>query len=162
MELGPISKRDMYGEELGRIAEKMNLVHGTRVGWDDKQKYRDWLIEMASQGVLTSDEYDARMEWIESVQTEREMQVAFVDLPRMPLTERPEPKQKKQRQSAPGSATYFIARSPYWTAFIAGFEWTVFLIGVVTGQWFPMLIGGLFGVAWSLLTVKRVIDERNS
>ena len=53
MELGPISKRDMYGEELGRIAEKMNLVHGTRVGWDDKQKYRDRLIEMVSQGVLT-------------------------------------------------------------------------------------------------------------
>ena len=156
MELGPISKRDMYGEELGRIAEKMNLVHGTRVGWDDKQKYRDWLIEMASQGVLTSDEYDARMEWIESVQTEREMQVAFVDLPNMPLTERPEPKQKKGT-----GARYFIARSPYYSALIAGFEWLVFLVGVVTGQAFPMIVGGMFGLAWTLLTIKRYNDEKD-
>jgi hypothetical protein len=156
MELGPISKRDLYGAELGRIADKMNLIHGTRVGWEDKQKYREWLIEMASQGVITPDEFDARMEWVDSVKTERELQVAMVDLPRMPLTERPEPKQKRK----PEGTAYFIARSPYWSAFIAGFEWTVFFIGVVTGQAFPMIIGGLFGTAWTLLTIKRYNDER--
>jgi hypothetical protein len=156
MELGPISKRDLYGQELGRIADKMNLIHGTRVGWEDKQKYRDWLIEMASQGVITSEEFDARMEWVDSVQTERELQVAMVDLPRMPLTERPKPKEKKGT-----GTTYFLARSPYWSAFIAGFEWTVFLVGVVTGQWFPMVVGGVFGTAWTLLTIYRYNCEKD-
>jgi hypothetical protein len=155
MELGPISKRDLYGEELGRIAEKMNLVHGVRVGWEDKQKYREWLIEMASQGVITSDEFDARMEWVEAVKTERELSVVLADLPHMPLTERPKPKEKK------GSDTkYFIARSPYYSGIIAAFEWAVFVVGVVTGQAFPMIIGGVFGLAWTLLTIKRYNDEK--
>ena len=74
----------------------------------------------------------------------------------MPLTERPEPKQKKQRQSAPGRLLTSSPGPLTGQRLIAGFEWTVFLIVVVTGQSFPMLIGGLFGVAWTLLTVKRV------
>jgi hypothetical protein len=156
MDLGPISKRDLYGDELGRIAEKMNLIHGTRVGWEDKQRYRDWLIEMASQGVISSDEYDARMEWVDAVNTERELNIALADLPGMPLTERPRPKEKKG-----SGARYFIARSPYYSAMIAGFEWLVFIVGVVTGQSFPMMVGGLFGLAWTLLTIKRYNDEKD-
>jgi Domain of unknown function (DUF1707) len=156
MELGPISKRDLYGDELGRIAEKMNLIHGVRVGWDDKQRYRDWLIEMASRGVISSDEFEARMEWVDAVHTERELNIALMDLPGMPLTERPKPKEKKGR-----GTSYFIARSPVYSGIIAGFEWAVFFLGVVTGQAFPMIIGGAFGLAWTLLTIKRINDEKD-
>jgi hypothetical protein len=158
MDLGPISNRDLYGNELGRIAEKMNLIHGIRVGWEDKQKYRDWLIEMASRGVINSDEYDARMEWVDSVHTERELNLALADLPRMPLTERPKPKKKKKKDSG---TRYFIARSPYYAGIIATFEWVVFLIGVITGQAAPMIVGGLFGTVWTLLTIHRYNCEKD-
>ncbi len=156
MELGPISNRDLYGNELGRIADKMNLVHGVRAGWDDKQKYRDWLIEMVTKGHLSDEEYEARMEWVETVKTERELKVALTDLPSMPLTERPAPKQKKGTGSA-----YFVKHSPYYSAFIAGFEWVIFIVGLVTGAPFTIAIGGICGVIWTLITIKRYNDEKD-
>jgi hypothetical protein len=153
MNLGPIHRRD----ELEHLADKINLIRGTRVGFTTKQKYQDYLTEMAAQGHLTTEEYGARMEWIEAAQTEDELRVVLIDLPRMPLTEAPAPKQRR-------SYTWYNipVHSPWYAGTIAAVEWAVFIVGAVTGQLFPLLVGLICGLAWTYLTVKRIQDGKES
>jgi hypothetical protein len=147
MDLGPI----MTPEEANRI-KNMNLISGgTRVGWEDKQRYTDWLAKMAAEGHLTSEEYEARVEWVDKARTERELQVAFVDLPRVPLT--PRPAAQRKRPPYP----FECVKSPAaWTAGVATFEWIVFALGIGTGQVSTMLIGLFFALFFTILTIYRM------
>jgi len=158
MDLGPINRDEtiISSAEVARIRKDMNLIRGTRVGWEDKNKYRDRLIEMYTQGHLTEAEYDARMEWVEAARTDDEVRVAFLDLPRLPLTERPKPKKKRK----PRTTSEFVREAPMYAGIIAAFEWVVFIVGAVTGQAMPMIVGSVFGVAWTLLAIKRYNDAK--
>jgi Domain of unknown function (DUF1707) len=65
---------------------EMNLLDQTRIGYEQKQAYQDWLAQLAAEGYLTSEEYDARMEWLFAAQTEDQIKMAFRDLPRLKPT----------------------------------------------------------------------------
>lgn len=141
-------------------ARAMNLVSGTRVGWEEKQKYSLWLAELSSKGYLSSDEYDARMAWVEDAKTEQDMKVVLNDLPRMPLSEEylttinP---QRKQRQST----WAFMAHDPKATAFYA-LIWLFYMIaGMITGALPIMIIGAALLTLYSTLTMIRIKEREN-
>jgi hypothetical protein len=66
-----------------RNAKEMNVLPTIRVGWEQKQKYTDWLAQMSAEGYLTEEEYHARMEFLQAARTEEEIKLAFADLPRL-------------------------------------------------------------------------------
>lgn len=72
--------------------EELNLLPNVRVGWEKKEQYLHWLAKVASEGHLTSDEWDKRRQYIENAQTEREIKVAFTDLPKPDFRKPPPPK----------------------------------------------------------------------
>src|SRR5271155_1557681 len=69
-----------------RKAREMNVLPTTRIGWEQKQAYIDWLARLSAEGYLNAEEYNARMEWLQAARTEEEMKVAFRDLPRLRAT----------------------------------------------------------------------------
>lgn len=141
-------------------ARAMNLVAGTRVGWEEKQKYQLWLAELSAKGYLNSEEYDARMTWLEQAKTEHDLKVVLNDLPRMPLSEEylttinP---QRKQRQTT----WTFIAHDPKATGFYALIWFFYLLGGAITGVLPIMIIGATLLTLYSFLTIVR-IKERES
>lgn len=149
MALDPIKRNS----ELARIHRDMNIVHGTRVSWEYKQRYTDWLAKLTAEGHLTHDEYAARMEWVDASHTEQDLRVAFVDLPTLPLTPRPQPK----RQRRP------VCRwpeSPYWMAGAATWELVLFILSIIAGNVTGIIIGGVFGAIFLVVAAKRFNDER--
>jgi Domain of unknown function (DUF1707) len=143
-------------------ARAMNLVAGTRVGWEDKEKYQHWLAELSAKGYLSSEEYDARMDWLEGAKTEDEMKVVLHDLPRMPLTEEYlttiNPQRKKQQKQP---TIYFLLHDPKATGIYA-LVWLLYMMsGIIIGAVPVMIIGALFLSFYSLLTVIRM-KERES
>jgi Domain of unknown function (DUF1707) len=147
-------RNDERSRYLTRIHNGMNLIKGTRVGWEGKQRYTDWLAKMAAEGHLTSEEYEARMEWVDKARTEDELRVAFIDLPRIPLTPRPEP-QRKRPPLIDNQPLAFL-RSPAWTGCVATFEWFIFALGISTGQTSTMLIGLFFAMFFTAITIVRM------
>jgi hypothetical protein len=65
---------------------EMNLLNQTRIGYEQKQAYQDWLAQLSAEGYLTPEEYSARMEWLFAAQTEDQMKLVFRDLPRLKPT----------------------------------------------------------------------------
>lgn len=139
-------------------ARAMNLVSGTRVGWEEKQRYQHWLAELSAKGYLNNEEYEARMEWLEAAKTEDELKIVLHDLPRMPLSKgylttiNP---QRKQRQTT----WQFIAHDPKVTGFY-GLIWLVCMIaGMASGAVPVMLIGAFLFSLYSVLTLIRIKER---
>jgi hypothetical protein len=65
---------------------EMNLLDQTRIGYEQKQAYQDWLARLASEGYLSAEEYSARMDWLFAAQTEDQIKMVFKDLPRLKPT----------------------------------------------------------------------------
>jgi hypothetical protein len=72
-------------DEIERY-QQMNVLPSPRIGWETKQAYHDRLIEAHSDGLLTDDEYEARMTWVSNAQTTDQVLLAFKDLPLLRVT----------------------------------------------------------------------------
>lgn len=90
-----------------RKARDMNMLPTTRIGWEQKQTYMDWLARLSAEGYLTAEEYDARMDWLQAARTEEEVKVVFSDLPRLRATGM-EPSNPVLRVTRPENRKYFI------------------------------------------------------
>lgn len=91
---------------------EMNLLDQTRIGYEQKQAYQDWLARLSAEGYLTDEEYSARMDWLFAARTEEEMKLVFRDLPRLkpmgmePANPNLRPAKAKKKQSLSQSVTW--------------------------------------------------------
>jgi hypothetical protein len=137
-----------------RKAKEMNVLSTTRVGWEQKQKYIDWLAQMSAEGYLTEEEYTARMEFLQASRTEEEIKLAFSDLPRLRPTGM-EPANPKLRAVVPLNKDRKVRQAAGWLAF----ELLLVAIAGITGNIFTVLFFLAFAVAWGTVLVYRVHES---
>jgi hypothetical protein len=136
-----------------RKAKEMNVLNTTRVGWEQKQKYIDWLAQMSAEGYLTEEEYNARMEWLQTSRTDEEIKLAFSDLPRLRPTGM-EPANPKLRAVVP---LQHPRRKQAATCLV--FQLILAAVAGIAGNIFLLLFFLAFAVLWGTVLVYRMHDE---
>jgi hypothetical protein len=151
-----LEPRDRYD-----VSRAMNIVNGTRIGWDEKQKYQERLAELSAKGYITSEEYEARITWLDNAHTQAEMNAAFQDLPPMPLTEYVPPPAKVSKIEKTGQ---FVVFSPVFCGAFAGFEFALLILAIVAGSVSLMMCTSILITYWVTMMVIRMKqnNERKS
>lgn len=66
--------------------QNLNILPGNRIGWEQKQEHLHRLSDLYTLGYLTEEEYEKRMEWVNTAQTVEQVNIVFTDLRRNILT----------------------------------------------------------------------------
>lgn len=60
--------------------QDMNILPGNRIGWEHRQEHLHRLSDLYTLGYLTEEEYEKRVEWVNSAQTVEQVNIVFTDL----------------------------------------------------------------------------------
>lgn len=155
MWLGPEPQNHKESLELAR---DMNMLPATRIGFEQRLAYQNWLAELASNGYLTTEEYEARSKWLDGAQTQAEMEAAFADLPRMQMAHILSPGYTGTRPKTEPKPYKPFGKSRtqagMWAAY--GLGWMIFNLVL----WNPVG-AGLFTawfVVWGIVFIRRCMN----
>jgi hypothetical protein len=129
--------------EGGELIKNMHLLDTTRIGYDQKQQHIDRLADLASNGYLTAEEYEARIEWLHNAKTLTDVQLVFKDLPKL-TRPRPEPKKKKYQGSIQQAAAWFSV------------ELAMTILGCTSSNMGMCFLFGVLTVLWGALLIYRI------
>jgi hypothetical protein len=134
-----------------RQAKEMNVLSTTRIGWEQKQKYIDWLTQMYTEDYLTEEEYNARMEFLQASRSEEEIKLAFHDLPRLRPTGM-ESIDPTRRVVTPTPRRHTVRYAAGW--FIFGL---IMMVSAGIGHDIPLLLAdSLLTVVWGVILGVRM------
>lgn len=155
----PILAQSVYLSQISEVglneiarrkAKDMNVLSTTRIGWEQKQKYTDWLARMSAEGYLTEEEYHARMEFLQSSRTEAEIKLAFNDLPTLRPTGM-EPANPQLRTVTPLQQDKKVRQA----ALFLGIQLILTILAGVSGNVFTFFFFLGFAVVWGVVLMRR-------
>lgn len=131
----------------GDAFRNMNLSNATRAGWEDKMKCLDQLAKLSAEGYITSEEHDARSDWISNAVTKEQLDIPFKDLPAVPRYINV--KNIKPARTPNGPWTCMFWSIFMYTLAAASFE-VGHMINIMCG-----LMCFLFGIFWTVMFIRR-------